>query len=144
MRARFSADLDNLSISSAKWFSRFQPGREIVVGLLQICRIIGETNIADTNLHAGDRRLRLHRIPRDRLLPGHARIEIARRRVGPDLDNHHRGDEQNAEARGDAELGADERFRRRRVMLDMDSVLETTGSMKSLRCRLFPAQRDQD
>ena len=45
-------------------------------------------------------------IPRDRLLPGHSSLKIAYRCVGPDLDNHHRGNKHNAEARGDAELDA--------------------------------------
>jgi hypothetical protein len=35
---------------------------------------------------------------------------VAHSRVGPDLDHHHRGDEQYAEARGDAELGADRKI----------------------------------
>ena len=86
---------------------RLQPGRDIVGGLLHVRRIIGETNVAHAYLHAGDRRLRLHRVARDRLLPGHANVEIAHRRVGPDLDDHHRGDKENTEARGDAELGPD-------------------------------------
>ena len=32
----------------------------------------------------------------------HARVEIAYRRVSPDLDDHQRGDEENAEPRSDA------------------------------------------
>ena len=86
---------------------RLQSVRDIFVGLLHVRRIAGETQIADANLHAADRRLRIHRVARDRLLPRHASIEIAHRRVNAHLVDHHRGDEQNAEARGDAELGAD-------------------------------------
>ena len=90
-----------------KLVRRFQPGREIVVGLLQIRRDCWRDEDRGRRSACRQRRLRIHRVPRDRLLPGHARVEIAHRRVGPDLDNHHRGDEQNAEARGDAELGTD-------------------------------------
>jgi hypothetical protein len=91
----------------AEMAGRFHAGGDIVVRLLQFSRAVGETNIPHTDLHAGDRRLRLHRIACDRLLPGHARVEIAHRHVGPDLDNHHCDNEQYTEARGDAELGAD-------------------------------------
>jgi hypothetical protein len=86
---------------------RFDASGEIVVRLLQVSRAVGQTHIPNGNLHAGDRRLRLDRIARDRLLCGHARVDIARRCVGVDLHDHHGGDEQNAQARGDAELGAD-------------------------------------
>ena len=54
MRARFSADLDNFNISSEKWFTDFSRAARLVVGFLQICRIVGETKIADRSLHAGN------------------------------------------------------------------------------------------
>jgi hypothetical protein len=90
-----------------KFVHRFEPGREIIVGLLHIRRRAGQTKIAYANLHAADRRFRIDRVPRDRLLRRHARLKIARRRIGPHLDDHHRGNKHNAKPRGDAELGAD-------------------------------------
>jgi len=72
-----------------------------------ICRAVGQSQVANADLHAAQRRLGIHRVARDRLLSGHARIELARRRVGADLDDYHRRDQQNAESRGDAELGSD-------------------------------------
>ena len=96
-----------------KLVQRRQPVRQIIFGLLQIRRVVGEAQVTNADLHAAYRRLGFRRIPRDRLLPGHARVEIAHRRVGPDLDDHHGGDEQNAEARGDAELGADGKIQKK-------------------------------
>ena len=86
---------------------RRQPLVQRAVGLLHICRRVGEADVANADLHATERCLCLDGVMHDRLLHDRALIGLPHAGVAVDLACDHRSDQQDAKRRRNRQLGPD-------------------------------------